>query len=396
MNTIAVHQEKTADPVMLCRLCPFGAIVPEGDGVRITDSCRMCLLCVRKGPAGVFELLRTDDEKETVDISRWRGVLVSVEHQGGHVHPVSLELIGKARSLAGKIGHPVFASVAGSGVDEVVEEVLCHGVDVVCVHDDPLLSSFLLEPRASALEDAIVAMKPSVVLVGGTVNGRALAPRTAARFRTGLTADCTALDIRPNGDLDQIRPAFGGNIMAHIRTPGHRPQFATVRYKIFDMAGVADNPGATVIRRTLSAERLASGAQILDSREKGTGRYIEDMDVLVAVGRGIGRRENLRSAQHLAGMLGGMVACTRPLVENGWMDPRCQIGLSGRTVRPKLIICCGISGSVQFTAGMNGAERIVAINTDRNAPLFRTAHLSLVGDVMPIIGKLIDRIEKGA
>lgn len=392
MSFIIVHQDRIVDRSKVLSVCPFGAVADEEGEIRITAACRMCLLCVRKGPQGVFELCKEEAATESVDTSQWRGILVAVEHHEGQIHPVSLELIGKAHQLADKIGHPLYASVAGSEVGPIADEIVSYGVDTVCVHDDPTLRLFRLQAREAALEDAIIALRPAIVLVGGTVSGRALAPRTAARFRTGITADCTSLDIQPNGDLDQIRPAFGGNIMAHIRTPRHRPQFATVRYKIFDTAYPVQQPLGTVMYRMLDAEKLIDNVEVLASEEHGVGQYIEEADVLVAVGRGIEKKEHIALAEQLAKALQGMVACTRPLVENGWMEARRQIGLSGRTVRPKLIICCGISGSVQFAAGMKGAQRIVAINKDPHAPIFSIAHVGLVGDAKSILKSLIERI----
>ncbi len=392
MSTLVVHQEKITDAKALPGLCPFGAIIADAEGVRISESCRMCLLCVKKGPAGVFELRKDDAPARIVDKSLWQGVLVSIEQRDGVIHPVSLELVGKARELAQKARQPLYASVAGLGLDAVGLELLAYGIDTVCMYEDPALQLFRVEPHTAVLEDAIGFLKPAVVLVGGTPSGRMLAPRAAARLHTGLTADCTVLDIQSNGDLDQIRPAFGGNIMAHIRTPNHRPQFATVRYKVFDMAHTVDIPTGRIVRRSLPPAKLVSGIEVLEVHPKGVGSYIEDAQVLVAVGKGIGSQANLGLVEQLATVLGAQVACTRPLVENGWMDPRKQIGLSGRTVRPKLIITCGISGSVQFVAGMKGSEKIIAINSDPNASIFKTAHVGLVGDLFEIVPRLIELI----
>jgi electron transfer flavoprotein alpha subunit len=393
MSTLIVNQEMITDRKSLPGICPFGAIVIEEDVVKINESCRMCLICVKKGPPGVFELMQDKHVPQIIDKSLWKGILVAVEQHEGHIHPVSLELVGKARELSSKIGQKLYAMVAGEHIDAVAQELLEYGIDTICTYDDPSLRHFRVEPYTSALEDSIAVLHPAVVLVGGTPSGRILAPRTAARIRTGLTADCTVLDIQKNGDLDQIRPAFGGNIMAHIRTPNHRPQFATVRYKIFDKAMKVDRPHGSIIRRTLTTNQLSSPLEILGIQAKGIGTYIEDAQILIAVGKGIGGPGNLSLMERLAEVLGAQLACTRPLVENGWMDSRKQIGLSGRTVRPKLIITCGISGSVQFVAGMKGSERIIAINTDEHAAIFKAAHVGIIGDMFTIIPDLIKRIE---
>ena len=390
MSHIRIHQEKIADKQAAMAICPFGAIEEAKDGtLQIGAGCRMCRLCIRKG-GDAFEFV--DDAAPGVDKSKWRGVAVVTEiNPDGNLHPVGLELLGKARELAAKIDHPVMAVVIGSKTDAVVEKLLAYGADEVYVYDDPALEHFRIEPYANVLEDFINAAHPSSILVGGTVNGRSLAPRVAARFRTGLTADCTVLDMSTTTDLDQIRPAYGGNIMAHINTPRHRPQFATVRYKIFSIPPKGE-PHGKVIRRTLAADRLMSAIEVLERRRKEAQAGIEDAEVLVVCGRGVKRAEDISMLQELADLLGGKVASTRAVVEQGWIDARYQIGLSGRTVKPKLIITCGVSGAIQFVAGMGNSETIVAINSDPKASIFKVAHIGLVGDLYKIIPELIEKI----
>ena len=391
MSYIKVHQSKIADKGAAMALCPFGAISENASGeLEIGAGCRMCRLCIRKG-GGAFEFI--DDSAPGVDKSKWRGVAVVAEvAPEGALHPVGLELLGKARELAAKIGHPVQAVVIGAKTEEAVEKLLEHGADEVYVYENPAFENFRIEPYANALEDFINAVHPSSVLVGGTVNGRSLAPRVAARFRTGLTADCTVLDMSPSTDLDQIRPAYGGNIMAHINTPRHRPQFATVRYKIFS-APPKCAPRGKVVRRTLAPELLLSKIEILERTPKSAEKGIEEAEVLVVCGRGVKGPEDISMLKELAGLLGGEVASTRAVVEAGWLDAKRQIGLSGRTVKPKLIITCGVSGAIQFVAGMSGSETIVAINSDPKASIFKVAHVGLVGDLYSIVPELIARIK---
>ena len=231
------------------------------------------------------------------------------------------------------------------------------------------------------------------MLFGGTTIGRSLAPRLAARFKTGLTADCTILDIQENTDLDQIRPAFGGNIMAHINTPNHRPQFATVRYKIFNAPKKVENPTGKITICDIEKDKLQSNIKVLETKIKNKVVGIEDAEVVVVISRAFKKAEDIKMADKLAELLGGQLGGTRPTIEAGWIDPRKQIGLSGRTVKPKLIITCGVSGAVQFVAGMKGSDYIIAINQDENAPIFDVAHLALIGDIYEIIPKLIDKIE---
>ena len=391
MPQIIIHQEKAADRKALAAICPFGAIEIVGEKLEISAGCRMCRLCVKRGN-GVFELV--EDETKTVDKSAWRGVAVIAEVEEGAIHPVTLELIGKAKELAAKVNYPVYALLIGSGVSPLAPLLAEYGADEVHVYDQDAFRYFRIEPYTAAAEDFIRKVRPSSILVGGTPAGRSLAPRLAARFRTGLTADCTKLDMSESTDLDQIRPAYGGNIMAHINTPRHRPQFATVRYKIFSIPPRKPNPEARIVRAELPVEKLVSGIEILKAELKERVRGIEDAEVIVAAGRGVKKPEDLAMLQELADLLDGKLASTRALVEAGWTDARCQIGLSGRTVKPKLIISCGVSGAIQFVAGMNGSEKIVAINTDPEAPIFNVAHIGIRGDLYKIVPELIAKIKR--
>lgn len=213
-------------------------------------------------------------------------------------------------------------------------------------------------------------------------------------MKTGLTADCTILEMEENTDLSQIRPAFGGNIMAHIKTPNNRPQMATVRYKIMNAPEYQPEETGTIIDELINPEKLASHVEVLDIVKKPKEKMIENADVLVVAGRGVKKPEDLEMLQELADLLGGQIACTRPLVEAGVLPATTQIGLSGRTVRPKLIITCGVSGAVQFTAGMDHADTIVAINADASAPIFKVAHYGLVGDLYDVIPELITKVKE--
>jgi electron transfer flavoprotein alpha subunit len=406
MAEIKIHHEKISDIAaleVLVSLCPFGSIhVIEGK-VEIDEGCKMCRLCVKKGPDGVFEFI--EDARTEIDKSAWRGVAVFAEYENGRIHPVSLELIGKARELADEIGHPVYALLIGSGILEngdgngppgsrcnPVKELIARGADTVFVYDDPALQHILVEPYTNIIEDFSRKVKPSVILAGGTTIGRSLAPRAAARLRTGLTADCTSLTIEDSTDLQQVRPAFGGNIMAHIKTTDHRPQFATVRYKIFPIPKPDPKRRGEIVRCEIGTDKLQSRVRIESVQEKPDVIGIEEADAIVAVGKAFKKKEDLSMAEELAELLGAQIAGTRPTIEAGWIDPRRQIGLSGRTVSPKLLIACGISGSVQWIAGMKGSERVIAVNTDPEAPVFKVAHYGIVGDIYQILPGLIEKI----
>ena len=375
----------------LAEICPFGAFTFENEKLEVTAACKMCKMCIKKGPEGVLVL--EEDEKVEIDKSLYRGITVYVDHIEGKIHPVTLELIGKARELAKVIGHPVYALFIGSGIQEAADELLKYGVDKVYVYDEPELKHFVIEPYTNAFEDFIEKIKPSSILVGATNVGRSLAPRVAARYRTGLTADCTILEMKENTDLVQIRPAFGGNIMAQIVTENNRPQFATVRYKVFNAPELVKNPTGAVEKMEIQPEKLASSIKVLEIIKKEKGLDISEAETIVAVGRGVKSEKDLEIISAFAEKIGATVACTRPGIEAGWFDPRLQIGLSGRTVKPKLIIALGISGAVQFTAGMQNSEYIIAVNNDPEAPIFNVAHCGIVGDLYEVLPELLELIE---
>lgn len=394
MAKLIVHQEKIADNQVLINICPFGAIEEKDGKITINAACRMCKMCVRKGPQGAVEYVE-DKKLPQVDKTKWRGIAVYVDHLNGVIHPVTYELLGKARELAAKIKQPVYAIFIGSGIRNKAEELLHYGADKVYICDKPQLEYFKIEAYTSAFACFINAVKPAAILVGATPVGRQLAPRVAARFNTGLTADCTVLDIEENTDLVQIRPAFGGNIMAEIHTPNHRPQMATVRYKIMDAPKWSDTATGTIEMLDIADDKLVSRIAVLSVNKKPKEETIDSAEVLVVAGRGLKKKEDIKMLEQLADLLGGQTASTRPLVENGWMEPKKQIGLSGRTVRPKLIITCGVSGSVQFVAGMNHSDTIFAINEDPHASIFKTANYGVVADIYDVVPKLIEKIKAG-
>lgn len=392
MAKLVVHNEKIDNKSEAIKLCPFGAMDIVNNNIEINASCKMCRLCVRKGPEGAFEYVE-GEKKPSVDKSLWKGVGVYVDHVEGDIHPVTFELIGKARELAAKVNQEVYCVFVGHDIEDKAEELLHYGVDKVYVYDSEKLKEFRIEPYTAAFEDFINKAKPTAILVGATTVGRSLAPRIAARFRTGLTADCTVLDIKENTDLVQIRPAFGGNIMAQIITPNSRPQLATVRYKVMLAPERSEDVNGQIIKCTIEDEKLASNIDVLEVFKKEAETGISDAEVLVVAGRGVKTEKDLAMVEELAKLLGGEVAVTRPLIESGWADAKRQVGLSGRTVRPKLIITLGVSGAVQFTAGMNKSDVIFSINKDEKAPIFQVAHYGIVGDMYEIIPQLIENIK---
>lgn len=387
MAELIIDQNKVGDMQALIDICPFGALEKKDGKLEINAACKLCKLCVKKGPKGAVTYIE-DGGKQRIDKNLWKGISVYVDHVDGDIHPVTYELLGKAKELAAKIHHPVYAVMMGSGVEKSSRQLLHYGVDQVYVYDQPMLKDFNIETYTSVFEDHIRTIMPSAILVGATATGRQLAPRVAARMKTGLTADCTVLDISEETDLIQIRPAFGGNIMAQICTPNSRPQMATVRYKVMNAPARESSESGEIVSCTIPAAKLVTGIEVLSVREKEPEKTIETAEVLVVAGRGVKKEEDLGMLRELADLLGGQLACTRPVVEAGWMDAKKQVGLSGRTVRPRLIITCGVSGSVQFAAGMNNSDCIVAVNTDEKASIFKTAHYCIVGDIYEVVPRL--------
>ena len=392
MGRLVVHQDKIEDANSVIKICPFGAMEIVNGKVEINASCRMCKVCVRKGPKGAFEFVE-DENKVLVNKDEWKGIAVYVDHVNGEIHPVTLELIGKARELADKVNQKVYCLFMGNGIKDKAGELLHYGVDEVIVYDYKELENFRIEPYTAVFYDFINKIKPCSILVGATTLGRSLAPRVAARCRTGLTADCTILDIKENTDLVQIRPAFGGNIMAQIVTPNSRPQMATVRYKVMSAPERNEDCTWEIKYFEIEKDKLKSDIEVKEIKQKPKEHSISDAEVIVVAGRGVKSEKDLEIIKELADLLGGELAVTRPLIENGWADANRQVGLSGRTVRPKLIITCGVSGAIQFVAGMNNADYIFAINKDEKAPIFKVAHYGIVGDIYEIVPKLIEKIK---
>lgn len=395
MPELKIHHEKidAAAAAQLIKLCPFSAISYENQKLEISSACKMCKMCVRKGPAGAIEYVE-GPAATTVDKDAWRGIAVFADCTGGKIHPVTFELIGKAEELAKVTGHPIYALLICSGASDLPQQLLRSGVSKVFVYDSPIFKDFSITTYANAFEDFIRQVKPSSVLVGATNVGRSLAPRVACRFRTGLTADCTVLEMKENTDLVQIRPAFGGNIMAQIVTPRTRPQFCTVRYKVFAAPQPSENTSGEMVNMPVSANWLDERVQVLSAAERPAQTDISEADVIVAVGRGLKSPDDLQAIRAFADLIGAQLACTRPLVENGWLDASHQIGLSGKMVKPKLIITLGISGAVQFAAGMKGSDCIIAVNSDKNAPIFDVAHYCVVGDLYEVLDGLTKQIQE--
>ncbi len=390
--TIWIDEEKCDGCARCLPTCPYSALeIVDGKAV-LTDRCTHCGSCLT-GPCPQGALCSDGGEREIPDFSDHRGVWVLVEAAEGALHPVSLELVGKARKLADTLGEETAALVLGSGVEPLAGPLIAGGADRVHVVDHPWLDPYMTLPATQAAAAVLEANRPTILLVGATVAGRDLAPRLARRLALGLTADCTSLEIDPEERLLlQTRPAFGGNVMATIVTRYSRPQMASVRPGIF--APLAPDPardGEVVVHDVdlddeedlgvvLARAMTVDGAETVD---------ICQAKVVVAGGRGVGDAEGFKRLEQLATALGGEVGGTRVAHEEGWIPYERQIGQTGVTVRPELYIACGISGAVQHRAGVTDSRYIVAINSDPSAPIFEVADFGLVGDFRAIVPALL-------
>lgn len=379
----------------LCeRACLFGGIAVSAKTPTLTEQCTGCGACVAVCPKGAL-VADTHDAASPVDsLARYRGIWVVAEQRDGRLHPVSAELVSTARSLADVRGVDVSAVLAGSGVAGLATELARYGADTIFVADAPFLSRYRTLPYARIVGDLIAGHAPEIVLFGATTIGRDLAPRLANRFRTGLTADCTGLAIDGDGSLLQTRPAFGGNIMATIATPQHRPQMATVRPGV--MQAAADRPGAGKVVAVAAAEDPADAAvEILKTLPRAKSAVsLEHAQVIVSGGRGLGDQKHFAMLRELAVLLGGEVGASRGVVDLGWISHDHQVGQTGKTVRPRIYIACGISGAVQHLAGMQGSDIIIAINSDPHAPIIQAAHVALIGDMHVIVPELIRQLRR--
>ena len=324
-----------------------------------------------------------------------KNVFVIAEQRDGKIMKVSYELIGKARELANDLGQDVVAVLMGSGVEAVAGDLAKAGADKVIVVDDPILAEYVTEPYAKATTAVIKANDPEIVLFGASSIGRDLAPRVSARIHTGLTADCTKLEIDPETKLlNMTRPAFGGNIMATILCADHRPQMATVRPGVMQALESCDKVG-TVEKFAVEftpADMNVEICEVVKTDKKSVD--ITEAKILVAGGRGLGSAEGFAQLKDLANVLGGEVAASRAAVDSGWIEKDLQVGQTGKTVRPDLYVACGISGAIQHAAGMEESEFIVAINKEESAPIFGICYLGIVGDLNKIVPKLTEALKK--
>lgn len=370
--------------------CGSGALEMTDEGfAAVNDQCVMCGMCVDACPVGAIELKKDGGDN---DISAYHGIWVFAQQSEGEILPVAFELLGKGRELADSLGEALTAVCFGSNVKNP-EKLIHAGADSVLLADDASLAFPMDLPYADLLTKLIHERKPAIVLYGATAFGRSMAPRVAATVGTGLTADCTILEIDEETKLlRQTRPAFGGNLMATIICPNTRPQMATVRPGV--MPALEPNTARTGnIERLQIKPQQFDAVKLLNTISEITGDNITDYDILVVAGKGVGAKKNMTIVKRLAELLGGNYGVSRPLVDAGWAEYQHQIGQTGCSVAPKLLISVGVSGAIQHLAGIGGAQTVVAVNTDPDAPIFGVADYAIVGDCIEFMQEMIAKLE---
>ena len=374
-------------------MCPFGALTLVDGLAVVNDACTLCGACVDECPEGAIRIAAEAVQRDKAE--GHAGVWTFVEQLEGTAQPISWEMLGKGRELADRLGTTLTACVLGHQAASIAQEAIAYGADRVLLADAPELARFRTEPYARVMEQMVRRSRPDILLFGASSRGRDLAGALATALHTGLTADCTALEIDPEtGLLQQTRPAFGGNIMATILTPHHRPQMATVRHRVFDPPPRDPARQGSVDYVKVELTKADMPTQVLEAVRYASDVNLADASIIVAGGRGLGGPEGFAPLRELAATVGGAVGASRAAVDAGWIGYAHQVGQTGRTVKPDLYIACGISGAIQHQAGMSTARVIVAINTDPDAPIFQIATYGIVGDYRDVVPALTERLRQ--
>lgn len=395
-NSIKVLADKCVGCGQCVGACPFGVVAMDGALAKIDmDQCKYCGACVKACPADAIEM-KKEEQKVAINKDDYRGVWVYAEQRHGEIASVVYELLNEGRRLADKLGVPLSAVLIGDNIKSKAQDLINRGADKVYLFDNPIFIEFQDDPYTSILTQLIEKEKPEIILMGATNIGRSFASRVAARIHTGLTADCTSLEIdSETRNLLQTRPAFGGNIMATILTPNHRPQMATVRHKVFKEAKCEEGRKGEIIENKVDVSTLVNRTKFLGFiKDTSAHVNISDADIIVSGGRGLGKPEGFKLLEELAQLLGGAVGASRASVDSDWIPYSHQVGQTGRTVAPKIYIACGISGQIQHMVGMSSSDIIIAINKDAACPMMQTATYALEGDLYEIIPNIISDIKK--
>ncbi|MBI4849138.1 MAG: 4Fe-4S binding protein [Nitrospirae bacterium] len=393
--SIVVKVDKCTGCETCLNSCPFDAIVMNDGKAFINEYCNYCKTCISVCPEGA--IYETEEQRaggkgqKTED---YKDVMVFAEQREGKAAPVSFELLGVGRRLADELGTNLLAVLLGADESEA-KELIKWGADKVFLYNDTSLLKFNDDSYAEALSRVISEQKPSIVLAGATPIGRSFIPRVAARLRTGLTADCTSLEIdKETRNLLQVRPAFGGNIMATILCPDYRPQMATVRPRVMKKGTYDENKTGEII--LVQPGNISSRTKVIESVKEVSGISVNlhEAEIIVAGGRGAGGEKGVKMLEELAQAIGGVVGASRAAVDEGWIPYSHQVGQTGKTVNPKIYFACGISGAVQHLVGMQSSDIIIAINKNPEAPIFNVATYGIVGDMFEIVPMLTKKIKE--
>ena len=373
--------------------CPFDAVDIVDKIAKQKDNCTSCGACAKSCPVGAIEVTRKS--KKTVNKEEYKGVWVFIEQREGKIETVAFELLSEGRKLANDLDAELCGVLLGDQVSDLANDCFAYGAEKVYLIEGPVYKYYRAESYTDAITEIIQLYKPEILLFGATNNGRDFAARIAVRITTGLTADCTGLSIDPETKLlRQTRPAFGGNIMATILCPNHRPQMSTVRPKVMKLEEPDYSRTGEIIRHESAVKEEDVLTKILDVVQSVSVTVnLQDADIVVSGGRGIGGPEKYYMIEELAEAMGGVAGASRAIVDAGWVPAYRQVGQTGKTVAPKIYIACGISGAIQHLAGMTSSEIIVAINDDPEAPIFQVATFGIVADLNKVVPLLTEKFK---
>ncbi|KXS37099.1 MAG: electron transfer flavoprotein alpha subunit [Candidatus Frackibacter sp. T328-2] len=407
-QVVEIFEDKCIECGLCVQACPANALTLEGGPVQVNaDKCAANGECVEVCPTEALALDNEEDADDKVteakikeelptELQDYKGVWVFIEQVRNEVAPVSWELLGEGRRLAEDLGVELTGVVLGFDARDIAYEAISYGADKVYLIDDPVVKNYRTQPYTQAFIQLVEKYKPEIILLGATTVGRDLAGAVATKLETGLTADCTVLEVdHATRHLQQTRPAFGGNIMATILCKKHRPQMATVRPRVMEMPKRDNNRKGKIIEENIEFDESKIKTKVLKIIEEAKkAAYLDKADIIVAGGRGLGEEKNFKLIEDLVNILGGTVGASRAAVDAGWISVEHQVGQTGVTVRPKLYIAVGISGAIQHLVGMERSDTIVAINNDPEAPIFDVATYGVVGDLFKVLPALTEEFRK--